>query len=99
MKGEAVPRGQTWQGNPASLGPAKSGQAVTGSLRKPVGNTGRSAAARRTVRIAPWRRIPEPQQTIADVLSAGGTAQRRRIVVKIMTPSRRGMTFSARSNG
>ena len=103
MKGETVPPGQTWQGNPANLDTVKSRPAaapVITTARRPAGNSQRSAeAGRRTARTIPWRRTPEPQQTVANAMSAGATSERRLIAAKIMTPANRRPMFNARSNG
>ncbi len=102
MKGEKIPYGQSWQGNPASQDPAKSMQTANldiGSARKPVGNRKRSATDARKPRTAPWRRTPEPQQTVAKAMSGSATPQRLRIVGEIMAPANRSRMFDDRNNG
>ncbi len=102
MKGETVPPGQTWQGNPASLGAVKSRPAATPDIatsRRPARYRQRSAEdRRRTARTVPWRRTPEPQPTVANAMAGGATAERRRIAAKIMTPANRRPMFNGRNN-
>ena len=102
MKGEVIPRGQTWQGNPASMMVTKSLQPATfdrAPVWKPVGKRSRSAERRRKTRIVPWRRTPEPQQTIADAMAEGATPQRQLIVEKIMAPANSSGMFNDSDNG
>ena len=103
MKGEQVPQGQTWQGNPASRAPVQSGAlsiVAIQSARRPVASRKRPAKDARKVRsTVPWRRSPQPQPTITVAQSSGASIERQAIVGKIMAPVQTRKMFNGGGNG
>ncbi|MEO9875782.1 MAG: hypothetical protein ABJM26_09040, partial [Anderseniella sp.] len=92
MKGESVPAGQTWQGNPASLAPALP---VTGAVfdrrseAKPATARKRLAEQKRKARSVPWRLLPPVQHATTDrTQDSRDVLQRQVIVGPVMAPTR-----------
>lgn len=106
MKGELVPPGQTWQGNPASQTSAKSRAIATvdnRSGKQPEAGRTRLAKETRNTRIVPWRKLPAPQETIANTItstmSGRAVVQREAIVGRILTPATTDKMFNGRRTG
>ncbi len=96
MKGESVPAGQTWQGNPASLAPATAIPAST-SERRTAGGRKRLAKVDGTGRTVPWRPSQQAHpETIDTTQDYRDVLQRQVIIGKILTPVRASKMFNGR---
>ena len=103
MKGESVPAGQTWQGNPASLAPATARTISTAenrSARRPVPDRKRLAENDGKGRTMPWRPSPQsPPETIDTTQDYREVLQRQVIIGKILTPVSTSKMFNGRRTG
>jgi hypothetical protein len=103
MKGESVPAGQTWQGNPASLAPATARTISTAenrSARRPVPDRKRLAENDGKGRTVPWRPSPRSHpETIDTTQDYREVLQRQVIIGKILTPVSTSKMFNGRRTG
>jgi len=92
MKGESVPAGQTWQGNPARLDPVLSKIDMAFDRRtegKPATARKRLAEQKRKASSVPWRRLPPAHPTTTDrTQDSRDVLQRQVIVGPVMAPTR-----------
>ncbi len=90
MKGETVPEGQTWQGNPASVShaPVKIPAVIDiRSARKSASGRKRLAESGHRDRSLPWRQSPQTHpETIEATQDYRDVLQRQVIVGKILAP-------------
>jgi len=103
MKGESIPAGQTWQGNPASLAPATARIISTTenrSARRPVPDRKRLAEDDGKGRTVPWRPSPQAHpETIDTTQDYREVLQREVIIGKILTPVNTSKMFNGRRTG
>ncbi len=103
MKGEMVPAGQTWQGNPASLAPALSRTTSTNdnrSARRSVSDRKRLAEDGRKGRTVPWRQSPQTHPETTDTMQDYREVLQRQVIVgNILSPVNTCKMFNGRRNG
>ena len=103
MKGEMVPAGQTWQGNPASLAPATASTAAQVHRR----SAGKRTTARdrltdniRKGRAVPWRPAPQTHPETTDTTQDYREVLQRQVIVgKILTPVNTSKMFNGHRKG
>ncbi|MEO9875647.1 MAG: hypothetical protein ABJM26_11925, partial [Anderseniella sp.] len=103
MKGESVPAGQTWQGNPASLAPAtaRTISAVDNrSARRSVPDRKRLAENQDKGRTVPWRPSPQTHPETIDITQDYREVLQRQVIIgKILTPVSASKMFNGHRSG